>query len=43
MPEHDDLQFLELAGTKPQDDDLQHALKHDVADGEEHDASEREV
>jgi hypothetical protein len=39
MSEHNELQFLELAGTKPQDDELQNSLKHNVAEGKEHDAS----
>jgi hypothetical protein len=38
MTEHNELQFLELAGTKPQDDELQTSLKHNVAEGKEHDA-----
>jgi hypothetical protein len=36
---HDDLQCCELVGTKAQEDKLQDALKRDVTNREEHDAS----
>ena len=39
VTQHDDLHVLELAGTKPKPDQLQYALKRDVTDRQEHDAS----
>jgi hypothetical protein len=39
LPKHDDLQFFELARTRPQNDEPQNALNLDVADRKEHDAS----
>jgi hypothetical protein len=39
MAKHHDLQFLELTRAESKDDELQNALKHDVADRTEHDAS----
>jgi putative transposase len=42
VAQHDDLQFLELAGAKPKNDQLQHTLEHNVPGGQEHDASRRE-
>jgi hypothetical protein len=40
VAQHHDLQFLELGGAQPQNDQLQHALEHNVPGGQEHDASE---
>jgi hypothetical protein len=40
MAQHNDLQFLEVTGTKPKDNQLKHASKRNVADGQEHDAYE---
>jgi hypothetical protein len=39
VAQHDDLQCCELVGTKAQEDKLQDALKRDVTNREEHDAS----
>jgi hypothetical protein len=39
MPKHEDLQFLEVAGTKPQNNQLKNSLRPNVADGQKHDAS----
>jgi hypothetical protein len=41
MAQHNDLHFLELAGAKPKNDQLRHALERNVADGQEDDASAR--
>jgi len=42
VAKHDDLQHLQVIGTKPEDHELQNALKRDVADRQEHDASVEE-
>src|SRR5437660_1461959 len=39
MAQHNDFQFLEVAGAKPKNNQLKHASKRHVADGQEHDAS----
>jgi hypothetical protein len=40
MPQHDDLQFLVVAAATPKNNQLKHASKRNVADGQEHEASD---
>ena len=41
VAQHHDLQFPELDRTEPQGDELQDALKDNIAERDEHDASDR--
>src|SRR5688572_23448202 len=43
VAKHDDLQILQVTGTKPEDYQLQNAVKCDVADRQKHGASLRKM